>query len=158
MPPLPIFDVSKIDQTKLLATREQIAQVNPQRFEFEQLDGIFFMDESIGVLAGFRDLKSDEFWVRGHIPGRPVFPGVLMIECAAQLTSYYVMTHLDKPGFVGFGGVDAVKFRGQVLPGDRLIMLGKLIEFRGRRRCIAQTQGFVKDQMVFEGTITGMVI
>ncbi|MCK4625241.1 MAG: beta-hydroxyacyl-ACP dehydratase, partial [Phycisphaerae bacterium] len=57
----------------------------------------------------------------------------------------------------GFGGVDDVKFRGQVVPGDRIIMLGKMVEMR-KRRCIGAVQGFVNGQMVFEGTITGMLI
>ena len=159
MPPQMIVDVKAIDQSKVQISRAQIMQVNPHRFEFQQLDRIFFCDHERGVLAGFRDLKADEFWVRGHIPGRPVFPGVLIIECAAQLVSYYVMTGLKRPGFLGFGGVDGVKFRGQVKPGDRLIMVGKMVEIRpGARRCVGGVQGFVGEQMVFEGTITGMVI
>ena len=158
MPPEAILDITKIDQSKIVATKEQIAQVNPQRFEFEQLDGILVMDRENKVVAGFRDLKPDEFWVRGHIPGRPLFPGVLMIECAAQLVSYFILSQQTVHGFLGFGGVTDVKFRGQVKPGDRLIMMGKMLEMRGKRRCVCQTQGFVDGQMVFEGVITGMIL
>ncbi len=157
MPPEPILDVSKIDQSKVAVTREQIYRVNPHRYEFQQLDGIFFVDSDRNIMAGFRDIRDDEFWVRGHIPGRPIFPGVLMIECAAQMVSYYVLTRGDFDGFVGFGGVDNVKFRGQVVPGDRIVLLGRMLEMR-RRRCIGAVQGFVDGQMVFEGTITGMLI
>lgn len=156
MPPEPFMDVSKLDQTRVLVDREGVGRVNPHRFEFQQLDGILCIEEN--VIAGYRDLREDEFWVRGHIPGRPVFPGVLMIECAAQLVSYYVMTHSEVKGFLGFGGVDQVKFRGQVKPGDRLIMLGKMIEMRGRRRNVSATQGYVNGEMVYEGIITGMII
>jgi 3-hydroxyacyl-[acyl-carrier-protein] dehydratase len=152
------LDPKQIDQAKVVATRDDIMKVNPHRFEFQQLDGIFQVDYQAHVIAGFRDLKADEFWVRGHIPGRPLFPGVLMIECAAQLVSYYVMTFTKVGGFLGFGGVDAVKFRGQVQPGDRLIMVAKMVEMRGSRRCVGAVQGFVGDQMVFEGKITGMLI
>ena len=157
MPPEPILDISEIDQDKVAVTREQICQVNPHRYEFQQLDGIFLIDYEKKVMAGFRDIRADEFWVRGHIPGRPIFPGVLMIECAAQMVSYYVVSQEKHDGFLGFGGVDDVKFRGQVVPGDRIIMLGKMIEMR-KRRCIGAVQGFVNGRMVFEGAITGMLI
>ena len=70
-------------------------------------------------MAGYRDVRDDEFWVRGHIPGRPIFPGVLMIETAAQLVGYYAMSKMPSQGFLGFGGVEDVKFRGTVVPGQR---------------------------------------
>ena len=105
MPPEPLVDLSTIDTSKVLADREAIARVNPQRFEFAQLDGIYVCDESREVVVGYRDIRDDEFWVRGHIPGRPIFPGVLMIETAAQLVSYYVVSSTPGGGFLGFGGV-----------------------------------------------------
>ena len=157
MPPEPILDITKIDQTKEIANHEQIYQVNPHRFEFALLDGVFHMDTANMVMAGYRDCRADEFWVRGHIPGRPLFPGVLMIETAAQLVSYYVMKLYPEKGFLGFGGVDGVKFRGVVEPGHRLIMLGKMVENRPRR-IVGATQGFVDGKMVYEGLITGMWI
>jgi len=158
MPPEAFMDVREIDQAHVAVSREEICRFNPQRHEFQQLDGVFFVDEENELVAGFRDVRDDEFWVRGHIPGRPVFPGVLMIECAAQLVSYYVMSRANFSEFLGFGGVDGVKFRGQVKPGDRFIVLAKMLEFRGRRRAKAATQGFVDGRMVFEGIITGMVV
>ena len=117
--------------------------------------GIYLVDEDRMVMAGYRDVRDDEFWVRGHIPGRPIFPGVLMIETAAQLVSYYAMRKMPKQGFLGFGGVDDVKFRGSVVPGDRIVMVGKMVEVR-RRRCVGDTQAFVNGNMVYEGRITGM--
>ena len=155
MPPKPIFDIPPVDVDNLVLTREDIYQVNPHRFEFQQLDGIIWLDQPSGDIAGYRDVRDDEFWVRGHIPGRPIFPGVLMIETAAQLVSYYVMSKAPEKGFLGFGGVDDVKFRGTVTPGQRLIMLGKVIMNRPRK-CVGATQAYVDGKMVYEGTITGM--
>ena len=155
MPPEPLFDLSQIDTSKIIADREAIAKVNPHRFEFAQLDGIYLCDPDRGVVVGYRDVHEDEFWVRGHIPGRPIFPGVLMIETAAQLFSYFVVTSSTESGFLGFGGVREAKFRGAVVPGQRIIMIGSRVESR-RRRHVGATQAFVDGQMVYEGTIIGM--
>ena len=157
MPPEPLLDLSAVDTDTILVDREAIYQVNPHAFEFRQLDGICWMDADAGTIVGYRDVGADEFWVRGHIPGRPIFPGVLMIEAAAQLVSYFVMAQQPGKGFLGFGGVDDVKFRGSVEPGQRIIMLGKMVEVRPRR-CVGATQAFVDGQMVYQGTITGMWI
>jgi 3-hydroxyacyl-[acyl-carrier-protein] dehydratase len=155
MPPQPLMDLSLLDAGRVLVDREGIYRVNPHRFEFQELDGILYLDRPSGLIAGYRDVRPDEFWVRGHIPGRPIFPGVLMIETAAQLVSYYVKSGSAREGFLGFGGVDGVKFRGAVTPGQRIIMLGKMLEDRPRR-CLGSTQAFVDGAMVYEGLITGM--
>ena len=158
MPPQTILDISRLDTSQVIVPRDEIYKVNPQAFEFSMLDGILLADREQGIMAAYRDVKDDEFWVRGHIPGRPVFPGVLMIEAAAQLLSYFVMSTVSDGRFLGFGGVDKVKFRGQVVPGDRLIIVGKLLEARHGRRYVGLTQGFVRGQMVYEGVITGMFL
>ena len=155
MPPKPLIDMSRIDPDRVAITKEQIYAVNPHRFEFQELDGIFFIDYQRGTSAGYRDVRDDEFWVRGHIPGRPFFPGVLMIETAALLVSYYAKTCTPRDGFLGFSGVDGVRFRGSVVPGQQIIMVGKMLELRPRR-CIGATQAFVDGELVYEGKITGM--
>ena len=155
MPPQPLFDLSLINTDAVAVSREEIYQVNPHRFEFQQLDGIHFIDDEKRVVAGYRDVREDEFWVRGHIPGRPIFPGVLMIETAAQLVGYYAMSKMPSQGFLGFGGVENVKFRGTVVPGQRIVMIGKMVEMRPRR-CVGDTQAFVDGNMAYQGRITGM--
>jgi 3-hydroxyacyl-[acyl-carrier-protein] dehydratase len=84
-------------------------------------------------------------------------PGVLMIEAAAQMSSFYYKYVQKDPRFLGFGGVDGVKFRGQVVPGDRLLLVGKVVEIRNRR-AVFDTQGVVGDRLAFEARITGMPI
>ena len=158
MPPQTLFDISSVDLTKVVVTREEIYRLIPQRYEFALLDGLCHLDLEAKEMIAFVDLKPDAYWVRGHIPGRPLFPGVLMIETAAQLINYFTKAWSQHEGFMAFSGVDGVKFRGQVVPGDRLYMLGKMTDMRGRRRCMGQTQGFVGDRMVFEGTIAGTML
>jgi len=155
-PPL-LVDLTKIDLGRIVIPIEAIREANPHRFEMEQLTGVIHFDAAAGEIVAVKDVRPDEFWVRGHIPGRPLLPGVLMIEAAAQMCSVYYKLVQKDPRFLGFGGVDGVKFRGQVVPGDRLILLGKAVEIRNRR-AVFDTQGVVGDRLVYEGRITGMPI
>jgi 3-hydroxyacyl-[acyl-carrier-protein] dehydratase len=155
MPPKALFDMSLVDTSRVVVSREAIYAWNPHRFEFQMLDGLHYINYDTGDLAGFRDVRTDEFWIRGHIPGRPLFPGVMMIETAAQLVSYYAMTATKRREFIGFSGVTDVRFRGAVTPGQRILMVGRMLEIRPRR-CIEATQAYVNGEMVYEGVITGM--
>jgi len=157
MPPVPFLDPAQLDFTQLAADRAEIQRINPHRFEFALLDGVVYLDVERGLYAGYHDVHSEEFWVRGHIPGRPLFPGVLMIETAAQLASYLYHRLFPGAGFLGFTGVDNVKFRGTVAPPCRFVIVGKAIQMKPRRM-ICASQGFVGSTMVFEGEITGMPV
>ena len=155
-PPL-LVDLTTIDLDRVVMPIEEIRRFNPHRYEMEQLTAIAHLDREAGQIVAVRDVRDDEFWVRGHIPGRPLLPGVLMIEAAAQMCSVYYKCVSEDPRFLGFGGVDGVKFRGQVVPGDRLVLLGQALELRDRR-AVFNTQGVVGDHLVFEARITGMPI
>jgi 3-hydroxyacyl-[acyl-carrier-protein] dehydratase len=158
MPPPAFLNVSELNPDKLVYTREQIYQLIPQRYEFEQLHGIIHLDTSNKVAACLRDIHSDEWWCRGHLPGRPIFPGVLMLECAAQLAAFYREITMPSGGaFMGFGGVDNAKFRGAVIPPARMIVIGRAVEER-ERRFVCDTQGYIDGAMIFECRITGMPI
>lgn len=152
-----LMDLNTLDLNKSIITIEGIRSVLPHRFEMEQLSGIIQFNPDQKIIIGYKDVSSDEFWVRGHIPGRPLMPGVLMLEAAAQLCTYYYKktTHDDR--FLGFGGIDKVKFRGKVVPGDKLIIIAKNNELRSRR-AVFDTQGVVGGKLVFEGVIVGMVV
>lgn len=157
MPPPVILDPSTLDFDHPIADRDEIRRVNPHRFEFALLDGIVYSDSENSIFAGYHDLRADAWWVRGHIPGRPLFPGVLMIESAAQLASYLTYELMGFGGFVGFAGVDKVKFRGTVTPPCRFVIVGRGVSLK-RRRTICEFQGFVDNTMVFEAEVTGMRI
>jgi len=158
MPPLPLIDLGSIDLNRVLYDQEAIYKINPHRYEMVQLNGVVYQDAGQGLVVGYKDVTAMEFWVRGHIPGRPLMPGVIMIEAAAQLASFYVkILRQDDDRFIGFGGIEETKFRGTVEPGCRLYMVEKLLENCPRRfRCAAQ--GFVNGQMVFETVIVGMPV
>ncbi len=113
-----IVDLDLLDFDKPLADLEAIRAVNPQRFEMEQLTAILYEDTERMVCAAYLQTAYESFWTRGHMPGMPLMPGMLMIESAAQVASFFTQRHdLLGAQMVGFGGVDNVKFRGVVLPG-----------------------------------------
>jgi 3-hydroxyacyl-[acyl-carrier-protein] dehydratase len=149
-------DPSQVDFSKTCADLEAIRRVNPQRFEMEQLTAIVLLDPAQQLIVGYKDVEPDAFWVRGHMPGYPLMPGVLMCEAAAQLCSYYVVTQgLLFGDFIGFGGLEDVRFRGLVRPGDRFVLVGKGVQLH-RRRTIFNVQGFVGTAMVFHGDVIGV--
>lgn len=152
-----LIDLSTIDINKPIGDIETIRAVIPHRYEMEQLSGILKFDVEQGVIIGYKDVANNEFWVRGHIPGRPLMPGVMMLEAAAQLCTYYYKQTTKDERFLGFGGIDKVKFRGKVVPGDKLLLIAKNKELRSRR-AVFDTQGVVDGKLVFEGVIIGMVV
>ncbi len=158
MPPPFIIDPAPLNFEHPIADIEAIRRVLPQRFEMEQLNGIVHLDPVEQVIVGFKEVRDDEFWVRGHMPGFPLLPGVLMCEAAAQLCSYYIVTQkLQGDGdFIAFGGLQNVKFRGTVRPGDRLVMIARAVQIRAGRRAVFNTQGIVAGSLVYQGDVIGV--
>ena len=156
MPPVALIDPSTIDTSRIMVDLEGIRSGNPQRFEMEQLTAIVTIDPDKHLIIGYKDVSHDDFWVRGHLPGFPLMPGVLMCEAAAQLASYYCFfLKVVEDGFLGFGGMEDVRFRGKVQPGDRLVLVSKAAKLN-RRQTVFESQGFVGNNMVFHGKIIGV--
>jgi 3-hydroxyacyl-[acyl-carrier-protein] dehydratase len=154
MPPRFIFDLTGIDLSATLFGPEEIRQINPQRGDMEHLNAIVHADPDKGQIIGRKDVRADEFWVSGHIPGRPLLPGVLMLEAAAQVACFYTKKYVGWPGFIGFGGLGETKFRAEVKPGDTLYILSQYLSAR-HRRIYCDAQGFVNGNLVFETSIVG---
>jgi 3-hydroxyacyl-[acyl-carrier-protein] dehydratase len=158
MPPQLLFDLSEIDlNQKPLFTREDILQVNPQSFEMQQLDGILWYEKEKFLILGYKDVTKDEFWIRGHIPGRPLMPGVIMVEAAAQLLSFFVRKIYGVDSFIGFASIESARFRSTVEPGQRVYLLGHLMKVKSRKYTAA-IQGLVDDKMVFDTVISGIKV
>jgi 3-hydroxyacyl-[acyl-carrier-protein] dehydratase len=154
-----ILDFSAYDLNRVLADIEEIRRYNPQRFEMEQLTAIVYDNAQSGICVGYKDVTPDEFWIRGHMPGMPLMPGVIMCEAAAQLCGYHVQRHnLMDAAMLGFGGMDEVRFRGTVLPGDRLVIAAQKLQIRVGAMVRCRFQCFVREQIVCEGQIRGIPI
>lgn len=152
-----LVDASLFDLDVVTIDREGIMEVNPHRHEMMLLDGICLITDEYAV--GFSDISEDDFWVRGHFPDRPLMPGVLMCEAAAQLSAFYAKeAKLAETGTVGLGGLDSVKLRGPVVPGDRLVLMLKRGRVRKNVMFTAEFQGFVNDTLVIDGVIKGVVL
>jgi 3-hydroxyacyl-[acyl-carrier-protein] dehydratase len=158
MPPIALVDPATIDTSRILVDQEGLRHGNPQRFEMEQLSAVVAIDPDQHLIIGYKDVEPDEFWVRGHVPGYPLMPGVLICEAAAQLASYYChVIKFVQEGFLGLGGMEDVRFRGPVRPGDRLVLVCKAVKVN-RRQTVFEVQGFVDNNMVYHGRIIGVAL
>lgn len=156
MPPEVIYDPARIDFSQLVADEEGIQSLLPQRYEMAQLTAIVLFDPEQSLIIGYKDVRPDEFWVRGHFPEWPLMPGVLQCEAAAQLCSYYIMNLPIMAGeIVGFGGMENVRFRSPVRPGDRLVLVARCNRIKSRQ-ALFTVQGFVGSTMVFQGDVIGV--
>ena len=158
MPPRDfIIHPSEYDLDRVIADIHEIRRWNMQRFEMEQLTAIVLEDHSRGLCVGYKDFTQDEFWVRGHFPAQPLMPGVLMCEAAAQLSSYFTQKYnLLDASVIGFGGLEEVRFREPVVPGDRLVIAVERVRVRPRAMIVCRFQGLVRESIVVDGIIKGV--
>ena len=156
--PDPHLDLSQIDLTRVIAGPDVIRKYLPHRHEVEMLSAIVHIDPSRHLIVGYKDVHTDEFWVRGHFPGNPIMPGVLLCEAAAQLSAYYTLATGVTGGVVmGLGGVEDTRFRRAVRPGDRLVLVGKGNRVRPRMTNF-DVQGYVNGELAFHTVVLGVVL
>lgn len=151
-----LVDPSLYDLEKPIANLEEIRRRNPQRFEMEQLTAVVYADMESKSAVGYKDVTENEFWVRGHMPNHPLMPGVVMCETAAQLTSFAAHWLDLMPGnLLGLAGIEGVKFRGSVRPGDRFVVQAKMVHWR-KVLVSAEFLGLVGDTIICEGIVKGV--
>ncbi|NOX57580.1 MAG: beta-hydroxyacyl-ACP dehydratase [Planctomycetes bacterium] len=157
MPPPLLIESDRFTNVKDLYTHEEIYALMPHKHEFALLDGVSLFDRDIGIAVAYHECKSDGWWVRAHVPGRPIFPGVLQLECSAQLIAFYSRYADGCDGFIVFSGVEGCRFREAVIPPCRLYILAQMIEDRPRR-VKANVQGIVDGRIVFQAVVAGMQV
>jgi len=152
-------DLSSLDFSRPVADIEAIRAVIPHRYEMELLSGIAYVDPARHLIVGYKDVRPDEFWVRGHMPRFPLMPGVLMCEAAAQLTCYYGLSQgiVDPESLQGLGGIENTRFHRPVRPGERLVLVGKGLRVHRRMTRFSVT-GLVNGEKVFETEVIGVPV
>ncbi len=131
---------------------QQILKILPHRFPFLLVDRILEIEPGKRVV-GIKNVSVNEPQFTGHFPERPIMPGVLMLEAMAQVSAIILLHYEEHAGKLAvLTGVDAVRFRRMVEPGDQLVMTSELIKVRGAfGRVKANCK--VKDQLVAEAEL-----
>jgi 3-hydroxyacyl-[acyl-carrier-protein] dehydratase len=132
---------------------QEIAELLPHRYPFALVDRI--IDFVPGEKAvGIKNVSYNEQFFQGHFPGYPLMPGVLIIEAMAQVGGI-VLTHLPEytGGLFVFTGIDGVRFRRQVVPGDQLVMTVELLSFKRGRFAKMKARAEVDGKLATDGEL-----
>jgi 3-hydroxyacyl-[acyl-carrier-protein] dehydratase len=130
----------------------RIREILPHRYPFLLVDRVIEMDPKKRVVA-VKNVTMNEGFFQGHFPGEPIMPGVLIVEAMAQTAAILFLGGLDSKGTIVFlAGLDGVKFRRRVVPGDQIV-LDATIERVRLPFGIARTSAKVDGELVAEATI-----
>lgn len=137
-------------------TLEQIKKLLPHREPFLFVDGVTKLEPNL--IEAYRDIRPDEFFFAGHFPEDPVFPGVLMVEALAQVGILLVLVTRERREGRStlFAGIDEVRFRRIVRPGERLLLTASVVaERKGLYRMSGTAR--VGDETACEAVVLGML-
>ena len=141
-------------ETEVIIAVEDIQKLLPHRYPFSLVDRIIrYVPGKLAV--GIKNVTFNEPHFQGHFPGRPIMPGVLIVEAMAQVGGVVLTQMADvQGGLFMFAGIDKVRFRRPVVPGDQLIMTVELLSVRRRRFGSMHGRAEVDGRLVAEGELT----
>lgn len=129
---------------------QAIQKIIPHRYPFLLVDRILELEEGKRAV-GIKNVSSNEPFFQGHFPGYPIMPGVLIMEALAQVGAVVLLKMPEYAGHIAFyAGLDEVKFRRQVVPGDQLRLEVELIKLK-RGLGIAEGKAYVGEEIAAQG-------
>lgn len=129
---------------------EEIMEILPHRYPFLLVDRIVEIDPMVRAV-GIKSVTFNELFFQGHFPGKPVMPGVLITEAMAQVGGICLLYPPENRGLIPmFTGIDNVRFRTPVTPGDQLRMVAEIVKVKGRMGKV-HCESYVDDKLVASG-------
>lgn len=132
-----------------MLTVTQIQAIIPHRYPFLLVDRILEV-EPMKRAVGIKNVSANEQFFQGHFPGKPIMPGVLILEAMAQVGGVAMLHSEEFRGRIAvFAGIDRAKFRRPVVPGDQLRMVAEIVKLRGTMGKV-WAEAFVDGELVAE--------
>jgi 3-hydroxyacyl-[acyl-carrier-protein] dehydratase len=138
---------------EVILTTEQIQGLLPHRYPFALVDRVIEHEPGKRAVA-IKNVTFNEPQFQGHFPGRPLMPGVLIVEAMAQVGGLIVTQMPDLPkGLFVFAGIDGVRFRRPVVPGDQLLISCELLSLKRQRFGKVKAEARVDGQLACSGEL-----
>ncbi len=140
-----------------MLNKEEIKKIIPQREPFLMIDEVenYIPGESA---VAYKNVNSEEWYFKGHFPGNPIMPGVLITESLAQTGAIAILSLEENKGKNAlFGGIDKMKFKKMVVPGNRLKLEVEIIKQKGPIG-VGKAVATVDGKIVAKGELTFAVV
>ncbi len=136
-----------------MLNKEDIKKIIPQRDPFLMIDEIESYIPGESAVA-YKNVNKNEWYFKGHFPGNPIMPGVLIAESLAQTGAVAILSMEENKGKNAlFGGIDKMRFKKQVIPGDKLKLEVKIIKRKGPIG-VGEAIASVNEKIVAKGELT----